>query len=69
MKALFQENKWTIVVLLAAVIIFIGARIWAAPPYDESGGNEAGEYAEYDTGTVLDILSDSTVADEVSDGA
>ena len=69
MKALFQENKWTIVVLLAAVIIFIGARIWAAPPYDESGGNEAGEYAEYDTGTVIEILSDSTEQDEASDGA
>lgn len=69
MKALFQENKWTIVVLLAAVIIFIGARIWAAPPYDESGGNEAGEYAEYDTGTVIEILSDSTEQDESSDGA
>ena len=69
MKALLHKNKWTIAVLLAAVIIFIAARIWAAPSSDENIGDEATEFAEYEAGTVLDILSDSTEADEVSDGA
>lgn len=69
MKALLHKNKWTIAVLLAAVIIFIAARIWAAPSSDENIGDEAAEFAEYEAGTVLDILSDSTEADEVSDGA
>lgn len=69
MKVLIGKNKWTIAVLLAAVIIFIGARIWAAPPSDESSGDEAVEYAEYDTGNVIEILSDSTEQDEASDGA
>ena len=69
MKALLHKNKWTIAVLLAAVIIFIAARIWAAPSSGENIGDEAAEFAEYEAGTVLDILSDSTEADEVSDGA
>lgn len=69
MKALLHKDKWTIVVLLAAVIIFIAARIWAAPSSGENIGDEAAEFAEYDTGTVLDILSDSTEADEAADGA
>lgn len=69
MKELIDKNKWTVVILLAAAVIFIAARICLAPSSDESGGNEAAEFAEYDTGTVIEILSDSTEQDEASDGA
>ena len=69
MKELIEKNKWTVVILLAAAVIFIAARICLAPSSDESGGNEAAEFAEYDTGTVIEILSDSTEQDEASDGA
>ena len=69
MKELIEKNKWTVVILLAAAVIFVAARICLAPSYDESGGNEAAEFAEYDTGTIIEILSDSTEQDEASDGA
>ncbi len=69
MKEFIEKNKWTVVILLAAAVIFIAARICLAPSSDESGGNEAAEFAEYDTGTVIEILSDSTEQDEASDGA
>lgn len=69
MKEFIEKNKWTVVILLAAAVIFVAARICLAPSSDESGGNEAAEFAEYDTGTVIEILSDSTEQDEASDGA
>lgn len=69
MKEFIEKNKWTVVILLAASVIFVAARICLAPSYDESSGNEAAEFAEYDTGTVIEILSDSTEQDEASDGA
>lgn len=69
MKELIRNNKWTLAVLLAALVIFIGARIWLAPHSDDSDGGEAVEYAEYDTCKVLEILTDSTEIDEASDGA
>ncbi|MGM9592312.1 MAG: YibE/F family protein [Oscillospiraceae bacterium] len=69
MKEFIEKNKWTVVILLAAAVIFIAARICLAPSSDESSGNEAAEFAEYDTGTVIEILSDSTEQDEASDGA
>lgn len=69
MKEFIEKNKWTVVILLAAAVIFVAARICLAPSYDESSGNEAAEFAEYDTGTVIEILSDSTEQDEASDGA
>lgn len=69
MKAFIHDNKRTIAVLLAAAVIFIAARIWVSPASDEDAGAEPEEYAEYDTGTVLEILSDSTEADDAADGA
>ena len=69
MKEFIEKNKWTVVILLAAAVIFVAARICLAPSSDESSGNEAAEFAEYDTGTVIEILSDSTEQDEASDGA
>lgn len=69
MKAFFHDNKRTIAVLLAAAVIFVAARIWVSPASGEDAGAEPEEYAEYDTGTVLEILSDSTEADDAADGA
>lgn len=69
MKAFINNNKRTIAVLLAAVVIFVAARIWVSPASGEDAGAEPEEYAEYDTGTVLEILSDSTEADDAADGA
>lgn len=69
MKAFINNNKRTIAVLLAAVAIFVAARIWVSPASGEDTGAEPEEYAEYDTGTVLEILSDSTEADDAADGA
>ncbi len=55
------------IVLLCAALVLVAARLWAAPaPAEDSG---ATEYAEYETGRVLQILSDSTEADPASDGA
>lgn len=69
MKAFIHDNKRTIAVLLAAAVIFIAARIWVSPASGEDAGAEPEEYAEYDTGTVLEILSDNTEADDAADGA
>ena len=69
MKAFINNNKRTIAVLLAAVVIFVAARIWVSPASGEDTGTQPEEYAEYDTGTVLEILSDSTEADDAADGA
>ena len=69
MKAFINNNKRTIAVLLAAAVIFIAARIWVSPASGSDDGAEPEEYAEYDTGTVLEILSDSTEADDAADGA
>lgn len=69
MKAFIHDNKRTIAVLLAAAVIFIAARIWVSQASGEDAGAEPEEYAEYDTGTVLEILSDSTEADDAADGA
>ena len=52
--------------LLAAVIIFVLARSWAAPEPEE--GLPASEYAEYESCRVLTVLADSTQADPTADG-
>lgn len=67
MKEYLSKNKWAIIILLAAALIFIAARLWAAPVDEEDSG--ATEYAEYEKGTVTQVLSDTTVEDEASEGA
>lgn len=66
MKAYIRKNKWSMIILLAAVIIFAAARVWAAPD-DEP--QPAGDYAEYEKGTVISVLDDTTEPDENADGA
>lgn len=55
------------VVFLCAALVLVLARLWAAPaPVEDTG---ATEYAEYETGKVTQVLTDSTEPDPTSDGA
>ncbi|MBE6918680.1 MAG: YibE/F family protein [Ruminococcaceae bacterium] len=64
---LWKENRRAAAVLLCAAVVLVLARLWAAPaPVQDTG---AVEYAEYETGKVLQVLSDSTEPDPTSDGA
>lgn len=68
MKSYINKNKFSIIVLGIAFLLFLGFILWI----NESAITEtqgADEYAEYETGKVLSILSDNTVSDEASDGA
>ena len=60
-------DRRTAAVLLAAVLIFAAVRALVAPRPAEESVSPA-EYAEYENGTVTEILSDSTEQDSVSDG-
>ena len=63
----FSREKRGLLLLLAAALLFAAARLWLG------GGTEkeapSGDYAEYEKGVVLEVLSDSSVRDEASDGA
>ena len=62
-----RENRAALIVLLAALALFVIARVIVAP--DAAEGAKTGDYSEYENGTVLEILSDNTEADDASDGA
>lgn len=62
-----REHRAALIVLLLALVIFVAVRALVAP--EKVAPNTAGDYAEYDNGKVLQILSDSTERDETSDGA
>lgn len=65
MKNYIAKNKWSIIILALAAVIFIAARIWAAP---ENDTQQASEYAEYEKGVVTQVLTDNTEPDEVAEG-
>lgn len=67
MKQYVQKNKTALIILAAALVIFIAVRLWVAPEAEES--IEAAEFAEYEKGTVTQVLSDSTEADPTADNA
>ena len=66
LKAWLSTEKWGLLLLLAAALLFIGARLWLGA--GEAETPSSGDYAEYEKGVVVEILSDSSVRDEASDG-
>lgn len=63
--AWLRENKWTCVVLAAAVAVLLAARLLAAPVPVQS--DEPENRADYESASVDQILSDSTEKDPASD--
>ena len=61
-----REEKWGLLLLLAAAVLFLAARLWLGAGEEKTP--PSGDYAEYEKGVVVDVLSDSTVQDEASDG-
>ena len=62
-----QKNRASLIVLLAAAVLFVLVRMWAAPPKAESG-DLTGDYVEYENGVVTQVLSDSAEYDATSEG-
>lgn len=62
-----KADRGTLLVLLAAALIFLAVRLLVAP---EAGAGErpAGDYAEYDNAIVREILTDDTARDDAADG-
>ena len=65
--ARLSREKWGLLLLLIAALLFVGARLWLGA--GEAAESLSGDYAEYERGVVVEILSDSTARDEASDGA
>ena len=66
-KARITDNKWSIIILCAAAVIFVVLCCICRTPKDSA--IQDADYAEYETGKVVSILSDSTWQDSDSDGA
>ena len=62
-----KKEKWSIVLLAAAAVIFVVAVILLNLPGEALP--RGGDYVEYELGTVEEVLSDSTFEDPISDGA
>ena len=63
--AWIRENKWTCIVLAAALAVLLAARLLAAPVPVQS--DEPENRADYESASVDQILSDSTEKDPASD--
>ena len=63
--AWLRENKWTCIVLAAALAVLLAARLLAAPVPVQS--DEPEKRADYESASVDQILSDSTEKDPASD--
>ena len=63
--AWLRENKWTCIVLAAALAVLLAARLLAAPVPVQS--DEPENRADYESACVDQILSDSTEKDPASD--
>ena len=61
--AWLRENKWTCIVLAAALAVLLAARLLAAPVQSDEPENRA----DYESASVDQILSDSTEKDPASD--
>lgn len=61
-----RKNRASLLVLLAAALLFALFRFYLREP--ASTALPSGDYAEYEKGRVASVLTDSTFADEASDG-
>lgn len=66
-KKTLHRSKYTLAVLLGAAVLFLIARLLAAPV--KEAPIQAEEYAEYERAVVTQILGDSTELDENSDNS
>ncbi len=65
LRAWLAAEKWGLLLLLAAALLFAGLRLYLGGA--DGKAPLSGDYAEYEKGVVLEILSDSSVQDEASD--
>ena len=63
----FVKKNLAVPVLVCAAVLLVLGRLWAAPAPEEHV--DTAEYAEYETGRVVQVLSDSTEKDPASDDA
>ena len=66
MKDWLKHNRAAVIVLVIAAILFALARMAFAPKTETA--ELTGDYAEYENAVVVQVLSDSTEADETADG-
>ena len=62
-----HNEKYSVLVLLIAAVLFAAMLVSLKP--SGTDGPPSGDYAEYEKGTVMEVISDSSTADEASDGA
>ena len=61
------KHRAAIIVLVAALAVFVLVRVLVAP--EKAAPVATGDYAEYENGRVVEVLSDNTESDDASDGA
>ena len=66
-KQWLKDNRVSIIVLAAALVLFIVLRVIAAP--EDAAPTTDGDYAEYENAVVTNVLSDTTFADPTADNA
>ena len=66
LSAWFRAQWRALALLLIAALLFAGLRLWLGS--EKKAAPAGGDYAEYEKGRVVEILSDSSVRDEASDG-
>ena len=66
-KQWLKDNRMSIIVLAAALVLFIVLRVIAAP--GDAAPTTDGDYAEYENAVVTNVLSDTTFADPTADNA
>lgn len=65
-SAWLKRSRASLLVLLAAALLFVAARLYLREPAVQQ--IQAGDYAEYEKGKVVSVMTDSTFSDEASDG-
>lgn len=67
LKQWLKDNRMSIIVLAAALVLFVVLRVIAAP--EDAAPTTDGDYAEYENAVVTNVLSDTTFADPAADNA